>query len=233
MPDFDIVKQIKVSDTFRTSAIIGSFDIDTSHIDEHFAGTIDIDSKEWNVGLIVGGSGTGKTTIAKQVFPDAYFAGYEYKANAVIDDMPKGASIKDIEKAFTAVGFASPPSWLKPYAVLSNGEKMRVDLARCFLDEKQLIVFDEYTSVVNREVAKFASLATSKAIRRAGKQFIAVSCHDDIIDWLQPDWIFNTDEMRFFGQWGASTAPQSTLKYTGLTMDIKRRFGTSFGNIII
>ena len=43
-------------------------------------------------------SGSGKTTIARQVFPDAYFTGYEYKAKSVIDDMPKGVSIKDIEK---------------------------------------------------------------------------------------------------------------------------------------
>jgi len=233
MPHFDIVRRADVDHTFRTSAIMGSFDMDETHAVEHFSGDIDIDGKEWHVGLIVGGSGTGKTTIARQVFPDAYFTGYEYNAKSVIDDMPKGVSIKDIEKAFTAVGFASPPSWLKPYAVLSNGEKMRVDLARCFLDDKQLIVFDEYTSVVNREVAKFASLATSKAIRRAGKQFIAVSCHDDIIEWLQPDWVFNTDEMRFFGQWGASAAPQSTLKYTGLTTAVKRQCGTCLGSITI
>ena len=76
--------------------------------------------------------------------------------------MPKEKSVKEITKAFTSVGFASPPSWLKPYSVLSNGEKMRCDLAKSILEEKEIVVFDEFTSVVNREVAKTGSFAIQK-----------------------------------------------------------------------
>lgn len=231
MPSFDIIRKVKAPHSFRTSAIISNFDIDTEHIDEHFKGEID-PPEGWQIGLIVGGSGTGKTTIAKEVFKDAYFCGYEYTSDAVIDDMPK-ASVKDIEKAFTAVGFSSPPSWLKPYHVLSNGEKMRVDLARSILDDNKLIVFDEFTSVVNRECAKTTACAISKAIRKSNKQFIAVSCHDDIIDWLQPDWIYDTDQKRFFLQRESLTAHQSNLRYTGLAMDIKKQYGKYLGSIII
>lgn len=166
------------------------------------------------------------------MFKDAYFCEYKYKADAVIDDMPK-ASVKDIEKAFTAVGFSSPPSWLKPYAVLSNGEKMRVDLARCILDDKPLIVFDEFTSVVNRECAKTTACAIAKAIRRSDKRFIAVSCHDDIVDWLQPDWIYDTDQKRFFQSRESATAQTSNLKYTGLATDIKKQYGRYLGSITI
>lgn len=147
--------------------------------------------------------------------------------------MPKGASVKDIEKTFTAVGFSSPPSWLKPYSVLSNGEKMRADLARCILDDKTLIVFDEFTSVVNRECAKTTSLAIQKAIRRSNKQFIAVSCHDDVIDWLMPDWIYDTDQKRFFTQRESSAAPKSTLKYIGLTTQLKAKYGKYLESITI
>lgn len=231
MPSFDIVKRVVAPHSFRTSAIISNFDIDTSHIDEHFKGEI-TPEEDWQVGLIVGGSGTGKTTIAKEVFKDAYFCEYEYTADAVIDDMPK-ASVKDIEKAFTAVGFCSPPSWLKPYSVLSNGEKMRVDLARCILDDKPLIVFDEFTSVVNRECAKTTACAIAKAIRRSDKQFVAVSCHDDIVEWLQPDWIYDTDQKRFFQQRESATAQTSNLKYTGLATDIRSRCGKYLGSITI
>ena len=231
MPSFDIVKKVTAPHSFRASAIISNFDIDTSHIDEHFVGEID-PQDGWQIGLIVGGSGTGKTTIAKEVFKDAYFCQYEYKADAVIDDMPK-ASVKDIEKAFTAVGFCSPPSWLKPYAVLSNGEKMRVDRARCILDEKPLVVFDEFTSVVNRECAKTTACAIAKAIRKTDKQFVAVSCHDDIVEWLQPDWIYDTDQKCFFQQRGSTSAPKLNLKYTGLTTGIKKQYGKSFGSITI
>ena len=234
MPSFDIVKEVKPENTFRTANIVSNFDLDVDHIREHFAGNIDIESRDWNVGLIVGGSGTGKSTIARECFPDAYeSSAYTYSAPAVVDDMPKGKSIKEIEMAFTSVGFASPPSWLKPYSVLSNGEKMRVDLARNILDDKDVIVFDEFTSVVNREVAKTSSYAISKAVRKQGKKFIAVACHRDIIEWLEPDWIYDTDEKRFFTLRESTTARGSILKYTGLTMQVKKQYGKFLESITI
>lgn len=233
MPSFDIVKKVEPEITFRVSSIIGAFDLDLEHVDEHFKGNIEIENKDWNVGLIVGGSGTGKSTIAKEVFGDNYIKEYKYSAKSVIDDMPKEKSIKDIQMAFTSVGFASPPSWLKPYEVLSNGEKMRVDLARSILEEKEIIVFDEFTSVVNREVAKTSSYAISKAVKKNNKKFVAIACHKDIIDWLEPDWIYDTDEKRFFIRGESSTAPNSNLKYTGLTTQLKDKYGRYLESTII
>ena len=233
MPSFDIVKHVAPKETFRTQSVIGAFDIDVNHIDEHFKGSIDIEDREWNVGLIVGGSGTGKTTIAREVFGDCIFYGFKTGNGAVIDAMPKGASIKDIERTFTSVGFASPPSWLKPYSVLSNGEKMRAQLAYCLLDGKELVCFDEFTSVVNREVAKTSSVAIAKAVRRAGKKFVAVSCHDDIVEWLQPDWIYNTDEQRFFFAQVKSRDQRCNLKYTKWGVQIKQQYGKPFASITI
>lgn len=233
MPSFNIIKKVNPDITFRVSSIVGAFDLNLEHVNEHFKGKIDIDNKEWNVGLIVGGSGTGKSTIAKEVFKDNYLKGYSYNAKSVIDDMPKEKSIKDIEMAFTSVGFASPPSWLKPYDVLSNGEKMRVDLARSILEDKDIIVFDEFTSVVNREVAKTSSYAISKAVRKQNKKFVAVACHKDIIDWLEPDWIYDTDEKCFFILGESTTAPNSNWKYTGLTVNIKSKYGKYLESIII
>ena len=233
MPSFDIIKKTNPEESFRVSAIINNFDLDIQHLEEHFTGNIDIENKDWNVGLIVGGSGTGKSTIAKQIFKQEYIKGYDYTSNSVIDDMPKSKSVKEIEKTFTSVGFASPPSWLKPYEVLSNGEKMRVDLARSILEDKEIIVFDEFTSVVNREVAKTSSYAISKAVRKQGKKFVAVACHKDIIEWLEPDWVYDTDEKCFFGLRGDTTAPISNLKYIGLTTKLKGKYGTSLGSITI
>lgn len=157
---------------------------------------MDIENLEWNVGIIYGASGTGKSTIAKELFGQNIFCDLKYDHQCVIDDMPD-KSVQDITKMFNSVGFSSPKSWLKPYSVLSNGEKMRVDLANAILQDKDLIVFDEFTSVVNREVAKIGSFAVQKAIRKMNKKFIAVSCHSDIIEWLEPDWTFCTDTMKF------------------------------------
>lgn len=192
MPHFDIVKENKPDKTFRTSKIQADFDVKLEHSNEHFIGDIDLPD-EWQIGVIVGNSGTGKSTIAKELFSDCYIEHFDYMHNSVIDDMPK-CEMSEIEKMFYAVGFGSVPSWLKPYRVLSNGEKMRVDLARALL-ENDKICFDEFTSVVDRNVAETMCIATNKAIKRTNKKFIAVSCHYDIINWLQPDWVFDTNTM--------------------------------------
>ena len=196
MPNFDIVKIVNPKKTFRVASVMGRFDLQTNQVKEQFIGNLDL-SENWQIGLIVGKSGTGKTTIAKQLFPDAYVTNFEYSAETILDDMPVEKNIDDIIKTFNSVGFSSPPSWLKPYSVLSNGEKMRVDLARAILNEKDFFVFDEFTSVVDRQVAKIGSFAMQKAIRKTQKKFIAVTCHEDVEDWLLPDWVFNTNDMTF------------------------------------
>lgn len=196
MPTFDIIKEVNPIKTFRVASVIGKFDLQSENVVEHFKGDIDMPN-EWQIGLIVGKSGTGKTTIAKQLFENAYITNFEYNAETILDDMPKDCSLEQITNAFNSVGFSSPPSWLKPYSVLSNGQKMRVDLARAILDEKDFFVFDEFTSVVDRNVAQIGSFAMQKAIRKTNKKFIAVTCHFDVQDWLLPDWVFNTDTMTF------------------------------------
>lgn len=196
MPTFNIIRESKPEKTFRVASVIGKFDLESEHIIENFVGEIEIEN-DWQIGLIVGSSGTGKTTIAKELFPDSYITEFKYGASSILDDMPTEKSVEEITRTFNSVGFSSPPSWLKPYSALSNGQKMRVDLANALMMDEQLIVFDEFTSVVDRNVAQIGSFAIQKAIRKTNKQFIAVTCHFDVEDWLLPDWIFNTDSMTF------------------------------------
>ena len=196
MPNFDIVRKSKPNKSFRVASIIGKFDLQSEEVTEHFVGNIDLPAN-WQIGLIVGSSGTGKTTIAKELFPNAYITDFDYTAECILDDMPENKTVDEITRTFNSVGFSSPPSWLKPYSALSNGQKMRVDLAKALLSENQLTVFDEFTSVVDRNVAQIGSNAIQKAIRKSDKQFIAVTCHFDVEDWLLPDWVFNTDSMTF------------------------------------
>lgn len=224
MPHFDIVKENHPKKTFRVSKIMSDFDVKLEHSNEHFVGDIFLPD-DWQIGVIVGRSGTGKTTIAKEMFGEQIFTGGTYTHESVIDDMPPG-SVDNITQMFYAVGFGSVPSWLKPYSVLSNGEKMRVDLARALL-ERDFVVFDEFTSVVDRTVAKTSCMAVRKAIKRTSKKFIAVSCHEDILEWLEPDWVFDTNEMRcFFG-------PRCVHRKSSPFEDVGASNGKNLGVIII
>jgi GNAT superfamily N-acetyltransferase len=196
VPHFNIIKNNEIkSKSFRVAQLYDQFDLHEDSFAEHFEGDIDLeDGSEWSIGAIIGKSGTGKSSIAKELF-EKYIFTPKYKENCVIDDFPKMESMA-LFKILADVGFSSPPSWLKPYSVLSQGEKMRVDLARAICADNEIIVFDEFTSVVDREIAQLGSFALQRAIRKANKKFIAVTCHYDVIDWLEPDWLFCTDTMK-------------------------------------
>lgn len=223
MQNFDIIVESKIVETYKVAQVRGMFDLQDEIAREQFTGSIEIPD-DWNIGVIVGRSGTGKTTIAKNLFGDN-FLDPVYTNGAVLDDMPCDDT-KRITQTFNAVGFSSPPSWLKSYDVLSNGEKMRIDLAYAILSDVDLFIFDEFTSVVDRTVAKIGSTAMQKSIRKQNKKFIAVSCHSDILDWLEPDWVFDTNTMTM--QKKTSNDQKSRSTYINA-----KDYGTSLASIII
>ncbi len=191
---FEFSFKTKVGQSFRHKSLIGQYDLPEEGIEQSFKGDYKLPEK-WNIGLIVGNSGTGKTSIAKHCFGE--FTKLVWDNNAIIDNFDKKLTMQDITYCLGSVGFNSIPYWLKPYHVLSNGEKSRVDLAR-LLSEKDLSVYDEFSSMVDRDVAKSMSNSIQKAFRKLDKKIILLSCHKDIIQWLQPDWVYDTDEKVFF-----------------------------------
>jgi GNAT superfamily N-acetyltransferase len=99
-------------------------------------------------------------------------------------------AIKEITQLLSSVGFSSPPSWVRPFRVLSNGEQFRAFVARAIAEKPDFLVIDEWTSVVDRTVAQIGSAAVAKTVRRRGGKFIAVTCHYDVEAWLDPDWVY-------------------------------------------
>lgn len=161
-----------------------------------------IDDAEWKVGLVVGPSGSGKTSIGRQIFgPGALYEGAGWPSDRpIIDAITPGGDFDAVTGALAAVGLGSVPAWLRPYPVLSNGEKFRADLARIICEAPDRVVIDEFTSVVDRQIAKFGALAFQKAWRRTGGQCVLLSCHYDIIDWVEPDWVFDTATGKYAGR---------------------------------
>ncbi len=213
MPRVDLTLEIDIERTPRVKQLEGMFDVPETKrqtVDYHF--DVPTEKRGWQIGLIVGPSGAGKTVTARHLFPDNMVDEYSWHPKKSVIDNFNNIGIKDITMALSSVGFSSPPSWMKPYHVLSNGEQFRTRVARALLDSRNLVVMDEFTSVVDRTVAKIGSCAVAKAIRKQPqKRFVAVSCHDDIIEWLQPDWVLEPHVGRF--QW-RSVQPRPPIKLT-------------------
>lgn len=221
---FDFCYETKISDSFRIQSLIGQYDLENKKVIQHFKGDYKL-PKNWNIGLIVGNSGTGKTSIAKNVF--GKFNSLKWNDKALIENFDKNLSMDQITYYLGNVGFNAVPYWLKPFKVLSNGEKQRVELAR-LASENDFILFDEFTSLVDRDVAKSMANSVQKMIRKNNKQFVAVTCHKDIQEWLLPDWVYDTDEKIFF----CPKNKENKNSNSQLT-ESKKKHGTFIKSIII
>jgi len=140
---------------------------------------------EFSIGLIVGPSGSGKSTLLSEFGAEA--ACVWEKDKAIVSHF---ADVNTAQEKLSAVGFNSIPAWFRPFHVLSTGEQFRVNLARRIKDGA---VIDEFTSVVDRSVAKSCAHAVRRYVTKNRlKSLVFASCHYDIIEWLQPDWVFDT-----------------------------------------
>lgn len=194
-----INRAVPIKRTARVMQVEGIFDIPPAEQSKaQWSVTLPLSERDWHIGLIQGPSGSGKTTIAREAFGSAYVTEHQWSTDAaVVDGFPASMGAKEITLLLSSVGFSSPPSWLRPYHVLSTGEQFRVSLARTLAELPELAVVDEFTSVVDRTVAQIGSATVAKAVRRRGGQFVAVTCHPDVEAWLDPDWTYSTADYSF------------------------------------
>ena len=166
-----------VTRTGRVMQVEGMFDVPQA---ERQAYSIDVPAEfenvaamsgGWDIGLIVGPSGAGKTTVLQRFFGEWMSHPYDMwpEDKAIIDVI--GSDVRSAAGLLTAVGLGSPPAWLRPFQTLSNGEQFRAGIAR-ELARGEPIALDEFTSVVDRTVAQVASHATQKAVRRQGLKLV-------------------------------------------------------------
>ena len=188
----NIILKNKISQDKYTKYVFENFDIQNTEetkveIPMNFA---ECKKFEWNIGVIYGGSGTGKTTLLKQF---GSIQDSEFDSSKSLISNFDFVEPKDAALLLSSMGLASVPTWLRPFHTLSNGEKYRATLAYKvgIAKENEVILVDEYTSVVDRDVAKAMSNALQKYIRRNNKKIILASCHFDIMEWLQPDWTYS------------------------------------------
>ena len=138
--------------------------------------------------LIVGTSGSGKSTILRslgelkqpRVDSEAF----------VIDNF---STPERGEELLLSCGLRTIPAWFRPPATLSNGEYHRFEMAVSL--DQGINTIDEFTSVVDRDTAKSLAYSVRKYYDRQNTQtplYIA-SCHRDIVEWLDPDYVYDTD----------------------------------------
>lgn len=180
----------------------------------------------FNICCIVGASGSGKSTMLREFDGELYsFETKLYNDDAIVSNFntPKEAS-----ERLSASGLNSMPVWCRPRKVLSVGEGFRADLA---LNLDSYRIFDEFTSTIDRNVAKSTCNGIQKYIRKNNiHNVVFCSCHKDFIPFLKPDIVIDLDEEKVFDCRGKCLG--ETLRYKSMKQ-MQRICGVYLGSITI
>lgn len=207
--------------SYRAARVKSLFNAE-SGCDWNHTAELPVEETGWKIGLIVGPSGSGKTSLGNSVWGGGHVHDIyaDWRGDApIVDCIAPDGDFNEVTGALAAVGLGDVPAWLRPFPVLSNGEKFRAGLARLMVERPQRVIVDEFTSVVDRQIARIGAAAFAKSWRRGSGQIILLSCHYDIIEWLQPDWVYDTREARL---------SRDCLRRPEIKLDIYRVRGTAW-----
>jgi len=181
-------------DSYRANRVKSLFNAERG---DEFNLNIDVPIEgEWQIGVIVGPSGSGKTSIGRELFGggkiEDLYDGWD-RDKPIVDCISPCGDFNEVTGLLASVGLGDVPSWLRPFHALSNGQQFRAGLARVLADGGKKSIVDEFTSVVDRQIARIGAMAFSKSFKRTkGRQVVLLSCHYDIIEYVQPDWVLDT-----------------------------------------
>jgi ABC-type dipeptide/oligopeptide/nickel transport system ATPase subunit len=210
--NYRVKLQSEASKSYRCSRAANSLDIDVNKKLVHeLSVNADVES-DFSIGLIVGASGSGKTTLARSIYGDEALRDVIDLGKPIIDQFPSEWSYDDCASALIGIGLSSVPCWIRPSVTLSNGQRARAEAALKMLGDKTTVI-DEWTSVVDRTVAKAMSVNVSKYARKNGKRIVLLSCHYDVLEWLCPDWIIDCNTQQF-EDWRGKRWPQRGERLT-------------------
>ena len=182
-----LVSKVDVDDGVKRANDFFDFDFKGENMFYPFKMNKLIESLDFQILVITGASGSGKSTFSKYFGQEKQIDWNNEKA--IISNFN---SVDEAVEKLGAVGLNSIPTWCKPRNVLSVGEGFRADLARRL---ESNCVIDEFTSTVDRNVALSCSKSVGKYIRKKNLQrCVFVSCHKDFIDTLCPDYVIDLDD---------------------------------------
>lgn len=184
-------------DSYRAARVKSLFNVE-SGANFNLDAQLPADDPAWQIGVIVGPSGSGKTSLGRAMWGPGHLHAPEWPAAApIVDAIAPGGGFDDVTAALGSVGLGDVPAWLRPFHVLSQGEQFRANLARLIAERPARVVVDEFTSVVDRQIARVGAAAFAKAWRRGPGQAVLLTCHRDVLDWICPDWVFDTETCEY------------------------------------
>lgn len=189
--------------------IMDSFGIETSKISNRVVGPVNISLSRGSISLITGASGAGKSILLQSLSSDcmppgvvkSYSGDTDSLKTCTLSELPCGipifqyfADLYGPEKTFDAlchVGLSEAMVFIKPFELLSMGQRYRAMFANLILGDADVWLIDEFCSNLDPITSKILSIRLKKLAQRMGR-FVAVASANTshFIDALNPDSIY-------------------------------------------
>jgi ABC-type lipoprotein export system ATPase subunit len=156
-----------------------------------------------DVVCFTGASGSGKSSLLRAVVERLRLRGRRgaralaSKARGLVDldalelperllidalDLPAGHAMR----LLSACGLGEAQLMLRTPAELSDGQRFRFRLALALARKPAWIVADEFTSTLDRTLARIVAYNVRREADRTGTGFVLATAHEDVLDDLRP-----------------------------------------------
>ncbi len=173
--------------------VANHFGLDDADTRRVIAEDLEVEVCPGEIVLWTGDSGSGKSslmrTLARQLEGVIWLDELVWCERRLIDLME--GDWKDRVSMLGACGLGEAHLMLRTPGELSDGQRMRFRLALAVSRRPTWLVVDEFTSSLDRVLAKVLAFNLQRVCRMRGIGLLAATTHRDIAEDLQADWEMN------------------------------------------
>ncbi len=185
---------IELHESVRVSLVREAFGIHQEHLEFPVLHNFSFDLHRGDVVLVTGASGSGKSTLLRALGgclrngtielrsgkleplcrDDVAWLNLSFPSGrAVVDQF--GSDLSEAISALNIAGLGEAHLYLKPPALLSEGQRHRLGLALLAASGKSIWLADDFLANLDRRTASIVAWGLSKLVRRTGKTAIVAS----------------------------------------------------------
>jgi ABC-type lipoprotein export system ATPase subunit/GNAT superfamily N-acetyltransferase len=191
--------------TDHSRLVMDSFGITTKTIRTRLAGPVNLTAQAGTITFVAGSSGCGKSLLLACLDPQwrsdtvemhGSIAPADYSASWLTPFPPQATLFEFLagkhgaDRAFDAlarVGLSEALAFLKPFELLSRGQRYRAMLADLTLGDAQIWLIDEFCSDLDPLTARIVAHKLRETVRREARiAFVAAANHSHFIAALRP-----------------------------------------------
>lgn len=189
--------------------VMDSFGIESNRISNRLIGPVDVALSRGTVSLITGASGAGKSVLLHAISSEELSGGLRKviskggggckvrSLNALPDGVPIFQYFADLygpEKAFDAlchVGLSEAMVFIKPFELLSMGQRYRAMFADLILSDAELWILDEFCSNLDPVTSRILSIKLKKLAQRRGCFVVVAAANaNHFLEALSPNQVY-------------------------------------------